>query len=106
MSNCWIKAGIMPTVDHNQKEAASDQIDIELDVEIEEIEELLETLPNSAAPFLNNIAYFTKELDDELPIEECLNDKQIIEFVTRDPNEDIVSDSEPELEIVSIKEAA
>lgn len=106
MSNCWIKAGIMPTVDHNQKEAASDQIDIELDVEIEEIEELLETLPNSAAPFLNNIAYFTKELDDELPIEECLDDKQIIEFVTKDPNEDIVSDSEPELEIVGIKEAA
>lgn len=47
--------GILPTVDHVQ-EVAFDQIDIELDARFEEIDELLlETLPNPAAPFLNDI---------------------------------------------------
>ncbi|GBB88910.1 hypothetical protein RclHR1_15510002 [Rhizophagus clarus] len=105
ISNCWTKTGILPSINHVQKEVASDQIDIELDAEFEEIDELLETLPGPATPLLNDIEYFTKELE-ELPTEEFLNDKQIIEYVTEDPNEEAESDSESELEIISVKEAA
>jgi hypothetical protein len=105
ISNCWSKAGILPSVDHAQREVASDQIDMELDVEFEEIEELLEILPDTDTTFLEDIGHYTKELE-ELPVEEFLDDKQIIEYVSKDPNEEIITDSEPELEIVGIKEAA
>ena len=105
ISNCWIKAGILPSVDHIRREAATDQIDIELDAEFEEIEELLEILPDTATPFLDDINHYTKELE-ELPAEEFLEDKQIIEYVSKDPNEEVTTDSEPELEIVGINEAA
>jgi len=44
---------------------------------------------------------------DELPVEEFLDDKQIIEYITKDnEEEEIISDSEPELEIINVKEAA
>ena len=105
ISNYWTKMGILPTVDHVQKEVAFNQIDIELDVEFEEIDALLKTLPNPTTPFLNNIKYFIKELE-ELSIEEFLDDKQIIKYVTKDPEDDVVSDSKSELKIINIKEAA
>ncbi|GBC10828.1 hypothetical protein RclHR1_09930003 [Rhizophagus clarus] len=105
ISNCWTKAEIMLSINHIQKQIASDQIDLELDAEFEEIEEFLETLPDVAAPFLSDIKYFTKELE-ELPVEEFLDNKQIIEYVSQDPNEEVLSDSEPELKIIGIKEAA
>ncbi|CAB5323547.1 unnamed protein product [Rhizophagus irregularis] len=104
ISNCWAKAGILPSVNHVQREVASDQIDMELDVEFEEIEELLEILPDIGTPFLDDIDHYIKELE-ELPVEEFLDDKQIIEYVTKDSSEEVISDSEPELEIISIKEA-
>ncbi|CAB4383389.1 unnamed protein product [Rhizophagus irregularis] len=102
ISNCWAKAGILPSVNHVQREVASDQIDMELDVEFEEIEELLEILPDIGTPFLDDIDHYIKELE-ELPVEEFLDDKQIIEYVTKDSSEEVISDSEPELEIISIK---
>ncbi|CAG8760824.1 8186_t:CDS:2, partial [Rhizophagus irregularis] len=105
ISNCWAKAGIFPSVNHVQREVASDQIDMELDVKFEEIEELLEILPDIGTPFLDDIDHYIKELE-ELPVEEFLDDKQIIEYVTKDSSEEVISDSEPELEIISIKEAA
>ncbi|CAB5388009.1 unnamed protein product [Rhizophagus irregularis] len=105
ISNCWAKAGILPSVNHVQREVASDQINMELDVEFEEIEELLEILPDIGTPFLDNIDHYIKELE-ELPVKEFLDDKQIIEYVTKDSSEEVISDSEPELEIISIKEAA
>ncbi|CAB4384244.1 unnamed protein product [Rhizophagus irregularis] len=105
ISNCWAKAGILPSVNHVQREVASDQIDMELDVEFEEIEELLEILPDIGTPFLDDIDHYIKELE-ELPVEEFLDDKQIIEYATKDSSEEVISDSEPELEIISIKEAA
>ncbi|GET62198.1 tigger transposable element-derived protein 6-like [Rhizophagus irregularis DAOM 181602=DAOM 197198] len=105
ISNCWAKAGILPSVNHVQREVASDQIDMELDVEFEEIEELFEILPDIGTPFLDDIDHYIKELE-ELPVEEFLDDKQIIEYVTKDSSEEVISDSEPELEIISIKEAA
>ena len=44
---------------------------------------------------------------DELPVEEFLDDKQIIEYITKDNEEkEIISDSEPKLEIINVKEAA
>ncbi|CAG8575523.1 15798_t:CDS:2, partial [Funneliformis caledonium] len=46
--NCWIKTGILPSIDYIQQEISSDQIDIELDVELEDIEDLLDILPESA----------------------------------------------------------
>ncbi|CAB5101134.1 unnamed protein product [Rhizophagus irregularis] len=105
ISNCWAKAGILPSVNHVQREVASDQIDMELDVEFEEIEELLEILSDIGTPFLDDIDHYIKELE-ELPVEEFLDDKQIIEYVTKDSSEEVISDSEPELEIISIKEVA
>ena len=105
ISNCWIKTGILPSVDYIQQEISSDQIDIELDVELEDIEDLLDILPESAIPFLGDIKRYAEELE-ELPIEDFLDDKQIIECVIKDPNEEVISDSEPELEIIGIKEAA
>jgi hypothetical protein len=102
ISNCWIKTGILPSINYIQREVSSDQIDIEFDIELEDIEDLLDNLP---APFLDTIQQYTKQLE-ELPTEEFLNDKQIIEFITRNPNEEIISDSESELELINFKEAA
>ncbi|CAG8504939.1 16314_t:CDS:2 [Funneliformis caledonium] len=66
---------ILPSVNYIQQEISSDQIDIELDAELEDIKDLLDILPESVIPFL------------------------VL-------NEEIISDSEPELELIGIKEAA
>ncbi len=42
----------------------------------------------------------------ELTVEEFLNDKQIIKYITKNPNKEIISNSEPKLEIIDIKEVA
>ena len=76
-----------------------------MDVEPESIEDFLDTLSEFITPFSHNIKQYIKELE-ELLVEEFLDDKQIIEYVNRDPNEEIISDSEPELEIIGVKEAA
>ena len=104
ISNCWIKTGILPSINNIQREISSDQVDIELDAEFESIEDFFDTLSEFTTPFSSNIKQYITELE-ELPVEEFLNDKQIIEYVTRNPNEEIISDSEPELEIIGIKEA-
>ncbi|CAG8649426.1 3118_t:CDS:1, partial [Funneliformis caledonium] len=46
-----------------------------------------------------NIKQYAEELK-ELLIEEFLDDKQIIKRVIKDPNEEVISDSESELEII------
>ncbi len=70
------------------------------------MEDLLDTLSESDTPILYDIQHYVKELD-ELPVEEFLDDKQIIEYITKDnEEEEIISDSEPELEIINVKEAA
>ena len=70
------------------------------------MEDLLDTLSESDTPILYDIQHYVKELD-ELPVEEFLDDKQIIEYITKDnEEEEIISDSESELEIINVKEAA
>ncbi|CAG8678205.1 16446_t:CDS:2, partial [Funneliformis caledonium] len=96
---------ILLTVNHIQREVASDQLNIKLDTEFEEIDELLEILPNVATLFLNDIDDYTKELE-ELPIEKFLDDKQIIKYVAKDSYEENITDSKFKPEIISINEAA
>ncbi len=70
------------------------------------MKDLLDTLSESDTLILYDIQHYVKELD-ELPVEEFLDDKQIIEYITKDnEEEEIISDSEPELEIINVKEAA
>ncbi len=70
------------------------------------MEDLLDILSESNTLILYDIQHYVKELD-ELPVEEFLDDKQIIEYITKDnEEEEIISDSEPELEIINVKEAA
>ncbi len=76
-----------------------------MDVEPESIEDFLDTLSEFITPFSHNIKQYIKELE-ELPVEEFLNDKQIIKYITKNPNKEIISNSEPKLEIIDIKEVA
>jgi len=70
------------------------------------MEDFLDTLSESDILILYNIQHYIKELD-KLPVEEFLDDKQIIEYITKDnEEEEIISDSESELEIINVKEAA
>jgi len=75
-----------------------------LDVEFKSIEDFFDTLSEFTISFSYNIKQYIMKLE-KLPVEEFLNDKQIIEYITRDLNEEIISDSKPELEIIGIKEA-
>ena len=49
------------TVRLKQDFVVSDQINVKLVAEFEEIKELLEILPDTVIPFLNDTNYYTKE---------------------------------------------
>ena len=55
---------------------------------------------------ISNLKYVRNNTNLPKPIcvtiEKFLNDKEIIEYVTKDSNEKVVSDSKPELEMISI----
>ena len=69
------------------------------------MKDLLDILSESDILILYNIQHYIKELD-KLPVEEFLDDKQIIKYIIKDnEEEEIISDSESELEIINVKEA-
>ncbi|PKY63625.1 hypothetical protein RhiirA4_493329, partial [Rhizophagus irregularis] len=97
--NCWIKTGILPTYDDDDV----DEEDSELNVDDDEIENLLNHLPES-----DDVIEYFQILDHEIPTEENLTDKEIVNLVQADKENQEVDDDDDddEIPVIPVKKAA
>lgn len=96
--NCWIKTGILPSCDDD----SVDEEDSELNIDDEEIENLLNYLPES-----DDVIQYFQILDREISTEENLTDEEIVNLVQADKeNQEIDDDDDDEeIPVIPVKKA-
>ncbi|CAB4475246.1 unnamed protein product [Rhizophagus irregularis] len=103
IQNCWIKTGILPTYNDDNDDDV-DEDDLESDLDDEDIEDYLDNLPNS-----DDIIEYFQMLDHEIPTEENLTDKEIVNLVQFKKEggnlNDEEEDEDDEIPLVSVKKA-
>lgn len=100
IQNCWIKTGILPSYDDDDDDV--DEEESELNVDNDEIEDILNHLPES-----DDVIEYFRIFDHGVPTEENLTDEEIINLVQGDKEnqEAEEEDDDDEISVVSVKKA-
>jgi hypothetical protein len=100
IQNCWIKTGILPSYDDDDDDV--DEEESELNVDNDEIEDILNHLPES-----DDVIKYFQIFDHEVPTEENLTEEEIINLVQGDKEnqEAEEEDDDDEISVVSVKKA-